>query len=107
MSDEQEKTEFIKRLRKKIPRCTHQTWFPDEDSDNLIWSGNTDHGICVTDISPLNGHKEMIDALNKAIETCTAIKDISAIEVGLSPLFLTACRHYRLPIPPNFWLLHK
>lgn len=101
--DEQEIVEFTERLQKKIPNCTYQTWLPDEDSDDLMWSGEMYHGICVTDVSPLKGREALLDTLNKAIESCTAINDISAIKFGLIPMFLTACRHYRLPIPPNFW----
>lgn len=105
VANEKEATEFTERLKKKIPNCTHQAWFPDEDSDDLIWCGETYHGICVTDLSPHDGHEVLVDTLNKAIETCTAISEISAVKAGLVPMFLTACRHYRLPIPPNFWFL--
>ena len=105
MVDEQETKEFTERLKKKIPNCTHQAWFPDEDSDDLIWCGETYHGICVTDVSPHNGHEALVDTLNKAMETCTAISEISAVKDGLVPMFLTACRHYRLPIPPSFWFV--
>lgn len=94
---------FAKRLEEQIPQCTHQAWFPDEDSDNLIWRGDTYHGVCVTDLSPDKGHKALLEMLNQAMATCTEINDISAIRSGLEPLFLTACRHYRLPIPPSFW----
>ncbi|TLM77186.1 hypothetical protein ACONUD_11975 [Microbulbifer harenosus] len=105
MANEKDTAEFTERLMKKIPNCTHQAWFPDEDSDDLIWCGETYHGVCVTDVSPHNGHEALVDTLNKSIETCTAITEISAVKAGLIPMFLTACRHYRLPIPPNFWFL--
>ncbi|MGQ7245760.1 hypothetical protein ACUN9Y_00285 [Halomonas sp. V046] len=107
VADERETKEFTERLNQKIPNCTHQAWFPDEDSDDLMWFGETHHGICVTDLSPHNGHEALMETLNKAIETCTAISNVSAIRTGLIPMFLTACRHYRLPIPPNFWFLRK
>lgn len=105
LADEKEIREFTERLEKKIPNCTHQVWFPDEDSDDLMWYGETHHGICVTDLSPHNGHEALVELLDKAMETCTAINDISAIKSGLIPIFLTACRHYRFPIPPSFWFV--
>lgn len=105
VADEQEIKTFTERLKRKIPNCTYQAWFPDEDSDELIWSGETYHGICVTDLSPFKGFESFVDTLNKAVKTCTSISDISAVKTGLTPMFLTACRHYRLPIPPNFWIL--
>lgn len=98
-------TEFTGRLTEKIPDCTHQAWLPDEDSDSLIWSGHTYHGICVTDLVFDKDFDQFAKTLNSAIETCTAISEISAIKAGLVPLFLMACRHYRLPIPPNFWVV--
>lgn len=107
VADEEEVTEFTERLNSVIPNCTHQAWFPDEESDNLIWCGDTHHGICVTGLSPHNGHEALLDTLNQALETCTEISKISAVKAGLIPLFLTACRHYRLPIPPSFWFLRK
>ncbi|PXX99292.1 hypothetical protein [Halomonas sp. LBP4] len=105
IADEKEIAEFRGRLEKSIPNCTHQAWFPDEESDDLIWCGEKYHGICVTDLSPHTGHDIFLETLNEAMKTCTAIKDIKAIKVGLVPLFLTACRHYRLPIPPSFWFV--
>ena len=104
-ADDEIITEFCKRLEDKIPKCTHQAWFPDEDTDDLIWTGGTDHGICVTDLSPTNGIDSLIEVLNHALETCKAVYDVSAVEFGLTPMFLTACRHYRMPIPPQFWFL--
>lgn len=105
ISDEKEIKEFTARLKIKIPDCTYQAWFPDEDSDDLIWRGETYHGICVTDLSPLYGHEKLMETLSQAFQVCTAISEISAVKIGLIPLFLTACRHYRLPVPPNFWFL--
>lgn len=98
--------EFTKRLEEKIPNCTHQAWFPDEDTDDLIWRGETYHGICLTDISFHKGHDALAETFNKAMEVCTEVRDISAIKIGLTPMFLAACRHYRLPIPPNFWFIN-
>ena len=104
-TNEEQINEFLDRLNKNLPNCTYQTWFPDEETDELIWSGNTYHGICVTDVSPLKGYDSLEESLNKAMEMCTEIENISAIKFGLTPLFLTACRHYRLPISPNFWYI--
>ncbi len=106
-SDEVNRVEFTKRLELKIPNCTHQAWFPDDDTDSAIWCGDKYHGICVTDLSPHDGYKKFAESLDKAVETCTAISEISANSLGLTPLFLTACRHYRLPISPNFWIVRS
>lgn len=105
ISDENTVQEFSERLREFIPNCSHQAWFPDDDTDNLIWCGERFHGICLNDLSPQNKYDELAELLNHAIEKCPAISEISAIRLGLTPMFLTACKHYRLPIPPHFWFV--
>jgi len=96
---------FTERIQKMIPNCTHQAWFPDENTDKHIWSGNTDHGICVTDLAPERGHDALAETLNQAIKSCPAVGELSAVKSGLTPMLLTACRHYRMPVPPNFWFV--
>lgn len=96
---------FCSRLEEMIPNCTYQAWLPDEDTEELIWKGETYHGICVTDLSPLSGLEKVANMLNLAIKECPDINNISAVRFGLIPMFLAACRHYRLPIPPHFWFI--
>lgn len=106
-ANEKDTLEFVGRLKKRIPDCTYQTWFPDEDSDDLMWRGDTYHGICVTDLSPIDGYERFLDTINGAMTACKEINNISAVKVGLVPMYLTACRHYRLPISPNFWFVSR
>lgn len=106
LGDENEIKEFIERLEQKIPNCTYQAWLPDEDSDEHMWRGDTYHGVCVPGLSPSNGFEAFTETLNEAMTVCNSIGEFSAIKLGLVPMLLTACRHYRLPIPPNFWLIH-
>ena len=96
---------FSTRLKEKIPKCTHQAWMPDEDSDEQLWVGEQGHGICITDLGPNRPAGDIAEDLNLALRTCTALNDISAMKFGLIPLLLTACRHYRFPISPAFWFL--
>ncbi|XUY28395.1 hypothetical protein RMR21_014830 [Agrobacterium sp. rho-8.1] len=102
-----EKSDFRERVARFLPNCTHQAWLPDEETDALIWRGETYHGVCVTDLSPQRRFEEVADTLDAAIENCNEISEISAIKSGLDVLFLAACRHYRLPIPPHFWLIKE
>lgn len=104
LSDD-EITDFVSSLDERIPNCTHQAWLPDEDTDELIWKGDTDHGICITGLSPSGGQEKVTNSLNEVLKQCDDLSKISAVQRGLIPLFLMACRHHRLPIPPNFWIL--
>lgn len=107
VGSDDEKKVFRERLVKFIPNCTHQAWLCDEETDALVWRGDTYHGVCVTDLSPQRGFEKVAETLNLAIENCMNINEISAMKSGLDVLFLAACRHYRLPIPPHFWLINS
>ncbi|MCR9236301.1 MAG: hypothetical protein NXI17_06485 [Alphaproteobacteria bacterium] len=107
VGQEVDKNEFVKRLAEYLPDCTHQAWLPEKETDMRIWLGDTYHGICVTDLSPQKGFQHVADVLKLAIEECPNISEISAVRSGLSVLFLAACRHYRLPISPHFWIVNS
>lgn len=95
---------FTDCLGGKIPNCTHQAWFPDKKTDQMIWRGEIDHGIAVDNLSPRIGKEDFVKNLNDSIKHCREIENISAIQRGLIPLFLCACRHYRMPVPPRLWI---
>ncbi|MEG9861511.1 MAG: hypothetical protein V6Z81_03285 [Parvularculales bacterium] len=94
---------FVSRLSDSIPDCTHQAWLPDEKTDDQLWSGGTNHGVCIIGLNPKIGREKMSEALNNAYDKYNAISEISAMKRNLYPLLLTACRHYRMPVPPTFW----
>ena len=106
VASDDEKLVFEERLTKFLPNCTHQAWLPDEETDAHIWRGETYHGVCVTDLAPQRGFEKVAETLNVAMENCSDINEISAVKSGLVVLFLAACRHYRLPIPPHFWFFN-
>jgi len=41
--------------------------------------------------------------IDDIVENFRAFIEMSAIQKGLAPLLLMACRHHRLPLPPHFW----
>ncbi len=95
---------FLKTLEEKIPNCTHQVWFPNEETDQKIWRGETYHGIALPELSPSLGYEEFMAKLNEATKHCRAIDNISAVKRKIIPLFFSACRHYRMPITPSLWV---
>lgn len=104
---EEDLNEFVSRLSDRIPHCSHQAWLPDELTDEQIWSGGIYHGVCISGLNPKLGQEKIIKMLNNAMKECTGINDMQVINRNLYPLLLTACRHYRLPIPPNFWFVSE
>lgn len=85
-----------------IPKCTSQIWHPDSDSENHLYSNSQPHGLCITHIS----YETLETAFNRIKDDCAQDKQIfelSAVKFNQFPIILTACRHYRLPIPYHFY----
>jgi hypothetical protein len=77
---------------------------PDESSEEGIYTGNHDHGVTLTDLPLSTSCSELLKTLR---DDCQGSKDfgaLSAIATGFWPMILTACRHHRLPVPPQFWI---
>lgn len=85
-----------------IPKCTSQIWHPDADSENHFYKNSDIHGLYLTGIS----YENFDTAFNQIKDNCKLDKDIidlSAVKYDHFPILLTACRHYRLPIPYHFF----
>lgn len=84
-----------------IRHCTLQLWLPDEESEKVLYSGGTQHGIALTDI-PIDGDPDStIKYIQQECEKDKWFENLSAISLGHWPLLIMACRQYRLPIPPQ------
>jgi len=90
-------------LKKYSPKCTSQIWHPDEDSENHLYKNSDIHGLCVTGIT----YDDINSAFKQIEENCKLdqhLTKLSAIKYNFFPIILTACRHYRLPVPYHFFL---
>ena len=90
-------------LRENLEHCTQQVWLPDEETDKLLWIGRRDHGVAIPGLDLSTDAKAYRDVLDMACNDHPAINDVSAIRFGFCPMFLLACRHYRMPVPPQLW----
>lgn len=89
-------------IKKFIPKCTSQIWHPDADSETHFYKNSDIHGLCLTGIS----YENFDSAFNQIKDNCKLDKDIidlSAVKYDHFPIILTACRHYRLPVPYHFF----
>lgn len=89
-------------IEKYIPKCTSQIWHPDSGSEAHFYKNSDTHGVCITGIN----YENINSAFNQIMDNCKLDKDItelSAIKYEHFPIILTACRHYRLPIPYHFF----
>jgi hypothetical protein len=90
--------------RTKLEHCTLQLWLPDESTDDQLYIGGHDHGIALTDLPLSDSGEELLDTIAEACQKTEAIKKLSAVQTGHWPIVLLACRHYRNPVPPHFWI---
>lgn len=88
---------------KSLNHTTFQTWLPDEDSENNLYLGRDNHGAALTGIPVTEGKDDALTYLLEEATTNTHYNALSAVRLGHWPIVLTACRTFRLPIPPQVW----
>ena len=86
-----------------LAHCTLQLWTPDEKSEKHLYLNDDSHGAELTDLPTTRSGMDLIKVLAEVDLHSRGFGDLSAVQFGYFPLVLTACRHYRLPIPPQFW----
>jgi hypothetical protein len=97
--------ETLVELKKhELQHCTLQLWIPDKSSEEGFYLGTHDHGVSLCDMPLSTTGAELLKIVNDACETSKEFESLSAIRTGFWPIILTACRHYRLPVPPQFWM---
>jgi hypothetical protein len=87
-----------------LEHCTLQVWLPDKSSEDGIYTGSRDHGVALHDLPLSKTGKELLSRISDGCEQTDGFMELSAIGTGFWPVILTACRHYRLPIPPQMWI---
>ena len=94
-------------IERELPHTTQQVWVPDGDTDGKFWTGRVDHGAAIVDL-PLSSGPAKYSALLDRIKSDHAVfNDLSTTRYGLWPIFLVACRHFRMPVPPHLWFLES
>ena len=87
-----------------LAHCTLQFWLPDEDSEKHLYLNDAAHGAALADLPVSGGGRDLLRVLADASKSADGFNNLSAMKTGYFPLVLTACRHYRLPVPPPFWI---
>lgn len=87
-----------------LQHCTLQLWFPGHDSEKHLYTNGDKHGGALTGLEITADKEALLDQVFEECEADQSFNQLSAIQFGIWPLILMACRHYRLPIPPHFWL---
>ena len=88
-----------------LPHTTHQVWVPDALTDEVLWEGKRGHGIGLGGVPLALKPAQYRTFLDGLIAEHGGFNGLSTTTAGMWPLFLMACRHYRLPLPPHFWFV--
>jgi hypothetical protein len=84
--------------------CTLQLWLPEKESEDHLYLNDESHGAALADL-PFGGDgSELLETIVEVCDSNDGFATLSANRSGYWPVVLTACRHYRLPVPPQFWI---
>ncbi|NWA28556.1 chemotaxis protein [Pseudomonas gingeri] len=102
---ETEYTQVLSELvNERLTHCNLQLWIPGADSEGRVYSGNLGHGMALTDIPITADGNAAIEMIATECARDEHFNALSAIKLSHWPILVMACRHYRLPPPPNLWL---
>lgn len=87
-----------------LEHCNFQVWYPDIESEKNFYNNESIHGATLSNVNIENNKEAFVNELFKECEESKSFNELSAIKTQHWPLILSACRHYRLPVPINFFL---
>ena len=101
----EELAEFQSVVQSELSHMTQQLWVPHEGTDDAIWRQGESIGTGVPLLSSNfeGNNSSLSDEVEAIAQEHVAFLEIEAIQIGMVVLFLMACRHHRLPIPPHLW----
>lgn len=85
--------------KEHLEHCNFQFWYPDEESEKHLYLDTDGHGAVLSHIPVDRPQSEFIVQVLAECESSASFNTLSAVEAGLWPLVVVACRHYRLPLP--------
>lgn len=88
----------------KLQHCTMQLWTPGEDSEEHLYINSDIHGRAICDLPILDEGKDLLETIADACTDERGFQALSAARTSMWPIILLACRHWRLPVPPNFYI---
>jgi hypothetical protein len=98
--NEHEIYEKIAVLRREIlSHCTFQYWFPDESTEEHLYTGGRPHGATLTNVCVDRPEGDLLDQLFFECEAAPHFEELTAVKFRWWPLVVVACRHHRLPLP--------
>jgi hypothetical protein len=88
----------------KLSHCNCQFWLPGTDSEAKLYTGDTHHGVALCNVPITEDGEDAMRVVTAEAGQASPFNSLSAVKLGHWPIVALACRHYRLPLPPNLWL---
>ena len=88
----------------KLNHCNCQFWLPGTDSEAKFYIGDTHHGVALCNVPITEDGGDAMRVVAAEAVRSSPFNGLSAVKLGHWPIIALACRHYRLPMPPNLWL---
>lgn len=85
--------------KKHLDHCNLQFWYPDEKSEDSLYTDADAHGAVLSHVAADRLKKDLLAQVFSECEQSPHFNTLSAVQSGLWPLVIVACRHYRLPPP--------
>jgi hypothetical protein len=95
--------QFSRFVRSEMKHCNQQLWMPGPDTEDLLYLSDPSHGLALCDI-PITADGEAVRRmLERECSVDRGYTSLSAVRLGHWPVLVMACRHSRLPLPPQLW----
>ncbi|MDO9223436.1 MAG: hypothetical protein Q7U20_06955 [Caulobacter sp.] len=93
-----------KLVAEKLGHCTMQLWSTATDSDANLYTNEHNHGRALCDLPITATGRELVAMVAEDCKTDQSWSDLSAVQAGFEPIVLLACRHWRVPLPPDIYI---
>lgn len=92
-------------LRKDVlSGTTMQMWLPDPDSETHHYLNTDEHGHALLDLPIQAEGTALIETIREACDGHPELDGMSAMRTNCWPIVLLASRHWRRPMPPQFYI---
>lgn len=95
---------LVQKIQTKfLKHSNFQVWYPDKSSEEHFYKNEANHGATFSQICIEEDKNDFLNALFKECDESPQFNQLSAVTTHYWPLIMTACRHYRFPVPIHFF----
>jgi len=96
--------QLVQKIKSKyLQHSNFQVWYPDETSEKHYYLHDENHGATLSDVCVEREKSLYLEEIFKECEHSKHYENLSAVIYQMDPILLIASRHYRMPVPINFF----